>query len=813
MPVVVIATYREGDGRSHDRFAPILLHLVRESGAVRVALGRWTSAHIDSFVASRFGGDWAHGKALATYLQRYSDGNPLFVQELIRGLEQDGQLVEAGGGWALRGLDEARNAPLSTVLRATLRRGLDDCGESTRAAIEFAVILGHEFSYEVWRTVMSASDDDMVAVVDECRDRGVLEEVDRGHLLRFRHALVRESLYYDVSLPRRKVLHRSVASTLASSPAADPGIVAHHFQQAGDPAAVEWWVRAARRASSSFARVAAAASLQSAAGLLAAEPDRQLERGWYLLGAAGNSREALESPDPLYDQVSAIADRLGDRLLSVQVKWSRGLTWCYRGRNRVADMTAAFESWQPLGGLWDSYPGELRLFGEAIEPGLLAFWSAVYGHYDEALRWAAAQSGAADAPAARFVDAFAAAARAYSFASLGRTAEAEHWFERTRAIFAALGHRWGEAVHTWIQYMALTLPYQAEQTGVRWQLEERIGTLWRGSIQAATRLPGELGLFPTWFLAGSWDAIAGWEAEGEPAVTYEYAPRAALGEVMRLRGQAEAAWRQLHLCLPGGPVMAADGVMILEGLELRRLAAELAMDDGALDLAGDWIESFAAAVAQGGRVTGRADEALLRAELALRRGDVETARSCALDALSEASSPRQVFPLAGASRLLGRIALEAREVEEASRRLEESERLWESVAVPHELASTWLLKAEVAIQRGELEAAEGLVQAAGRVYSGLGAMLLLEDVHRVRARLQPGAPLSEALTPREASVLGLLARGASNREIGQELTISVRTVERHIANIYAKTGATNRATATVYALRHGIDPGPSPDPD
>jgi len=62
------------------------------------------------------------------------------------------------------------------------------------------------------------------------------------------------------------------------------------------------------------------------------------------------------------------------------------------------------------------------------------------------------------------------------------------------------------------------------------------------------------------------------------------------------------------------------------------------------------------------------------------------------------------------------------------------------------------------------------------------------------------------LSAREAGVLALLATGCSNAEIAAELTLSVRTVERHITNIYTKLGVRNRAEATRWALTHGISP-------
>jgi pimeloyl-ACP methyl ester carboxylesterase/DNA-binding CsgD family transcriptional regulator len=63
---------------------------------------------------------------------------------------------------------------------------------------------------------------------------------------------------------------------------------------------------------------------------------------------------------------------------------------------------------------------------------------------------------------------------------------------------------------------------------------------------------------------------------------------------------------------------------------------------------------------------------------------------------------------------------------------------------------------------------------------------------------------SVGLTPREAEVLHLIAQGKSNQQIADELVLSVRTVERHITNLYAKIGAHGKAEATAYALRNGL---------
>ena len=60
------------------------------------------------------------------------------------------------------------------------------------------------------------------------------------------------------------------------------------------------------------------------------------------------------------------------------------------------------------------------------------------------------------------------------------------------------------------------------------------------------------------------------------------------------------------------------------------------------------------------------------------------------------------------------------------------------------------------------------------------------------------------LTPREIEVLTLIARGASTRQVAQRLSITPKTAETHIERIYAKTGASTRATATLFAMQHGL---------
>jgi DNA-binding NarL/FixJ family response regulator len=92
-----------------------------------------------------------------------------------------------------------------------------------------------------------------------------------------------------------------------------------------------------------------------------------------------------------------------------------------------------------------------------------------------------------------------------------------------------------------------------------------------------------------------------------------------------------------------------------------------------------------------------------------------------------------------------------------------------------------------------------------------GRCLKLEDV--MAFALQPlvaylnesqAATPPDGLTPREIEVLQLIAAGRSNRQMAEDLFLSIRTVERHVANIYRKIDVHNRAEATAYAIQHRL---------
>jgi DNA-binding NarL/FixJ family response regulator len=106
---------------------------------------------------------------------------------------------------------------------------------------------------------------------------------------------------------------------------------------------------------------------------------------------------------------------------------------------------------------------------------------------------------------------------------------------------------------------------------------------------------------------------------------------------------------------------------------------------------------------------------------------------------------------------------------------------------------------------GDTEATASAVDAfLGEGEEGRAARLSAWALGAEQEEPRQARAYPDNLTAREAEVLSLLAGGKTNYEIAETLHVSARTVERHIANIYAKIGARGRANATAYALTHNL---------
>ncbi|MGW9586317.1 LuxR C-terminal-related transcriptional regulator [Microbacterium sp. NPDC055455] len=126
-------------------------------------------------------------------------------------------------------------------------------------------------------------------------------------------------------------------------------------------------------------------------------------------------------------------------------------------------------------------------------------------------------------------------------------------------------------------------------------------------------------------------------------------------------------------------------------------------------------------------------------------------------------------------------------------------RSWEAIGVPYEAARSRVVAGRALRTLGERSAAETEFEAARAAFLDLGAEPALADLAALTGDRRVGA-----LTPRELEVLRLVSTGLTNRGIGARLSLSEKTVARHVANIFGKLGISSRAAATAYAYENGL---------
>ena len=154
---------------------------------------------------------------------------------------------------------------------------------------------------------------------------------------------------------------------------------------------------------------------------------------------------------------------------------------------------------------------------------------------------------------------------------------------------------------------------------------------------------------------------------------------------------------------------------------------------------------------------------------------------------------------ASAALARGRLRLAEGDAAAALQALRTTRQRWQELGVPYRVAEARTLLAAAQRALGFGHAADIEQQAAVTAFARLG-VVAPPGGDRTRRPAKPPA----GLTRREAEVLGLVARGMSNREVAAALFLSEKTVARHLANLYIKLGVGSRTAAAAYAHAHGL---------
>jgi hypothetical protein len=289
LPVVILATARPEPG-SDAEFGDIERH------GHRLTLGGLSAGEVGDLVGRLTGRRPTEKEALV--LHRRTAGNPLFVAELARAGQVQGDRPEVG---------------LPPSLRRVLARRLDRLPDPTRQALAAASVLGNEFRLALLAEVAGAEPDAVLAALDEALAAGVVRELDAGRYA-FTHQLLRDALYEELGTTRRVRLHERAGEALqrlaGRGGAADPAELAHHFVLAAPAGRSREAVGYARAAGQQSMRLlayeAAAHQFEAALAALALLPGSG-DRADLLL-ALGAARQAAGEPSAARRSFLAAAD-------------------------------------------------------------------------------------------------------------------------------------------------------------------------------------------------------------------------------------------------------------------------------------------------------------------------------------------------------------------------------------------------------------------------------------------------------------------------------------------------------------------------
>ncbi len=265
-PVLVLATWRSEQAPSGRRLRQVLAEAQRAGHATTVTLRRLDSAAITQLVhavAAGFPSGPADPRAARSRMEQLSrrlyeetEGLPLFVREYLMAL-RDASPTMSMDGW-----------PLPGGVRDLLQSRLRTVSETGWQLLTTAAIIGRSFDFDTLRDVSGRGDEEVLAGLETLVAQHLIEErIDPNEqtvVYDFSHAKTRGLVYDDMSLVRRRLLHRRVADALIRpahgrrEPGAVAGQVGHHLRLAGSaPEAATYYMSAGDYARTLYANVEA----------------------------------------------------------------------------------------------------------------------------------------------------------------------------------------------------------------------------------------------------------------------------------------------------------------------------------------------------------------------------------------------------------------------------------------------------------------------------------------------------------------------------------------------------------------------------
>jgi predicted ATPase/DNA-binding CsgD family transcriptional regulator len=793
-PVALVGAYRSDDLPRGHPLRRVRTELRRDGHLREVVIDPLDRASTAAIAARVLGAPL--GSRLAALLYHRTQGLPFFVEELAAALVDSHRLTEGPDGWALT---DAGEVPIPDTLRDAVLLRADGLSDAGREALGVAAVLGLDIDLDLVEALLGTG-----VGLTELLECGLLIEGAPGRAV-FRHALAREAVYGEVPWPRRRTLHRTMATALVAGGTA-PAIIAEH------------WL--AGREFEQGRRSLLAAAEASCAVHAYRDAARALQRAlelWPEDGAEGERLAAL-------DQLGACAQRAGDLATAVRA-WDEAATGFRAARElrATAETERRLASALALQGQWDralaARQEAIKAFAAAGLPGeaaaerlTLAAHLQGAGRFHDALPLLL--TAVEEATQAARTDLLA---RSLGLEGLIRTQLGEVEAGLTlvrRALSLALEHDLtGSAAEIYYR-LADVLKHAADYRGAREAYQEAYAFCEARHLSAMGQVCLACLGWVLWS-TGEWDRAI---TLCEEIRAGPDAPPTAVGLAAELLGHVYAARGDVKRARP----------LLLEGLAWGKHSEYASTEFGCawmlarIDLLQGAVESAVtrslAALARWAETEeGHYAVPYLRwsATFFAAQGRPADVAACANALARVAAQTGNPEALAALAHVLGEAALldgdAAQAVDHFSRALE----MLRPIDVPFERAQIQARAGAALAAVGEREAAVERLTEAYRTASKLGArplgeeavrqlVALGEQVERRLGRRAAGQRERAGLTRRELEVVRLVAVGRTNREIGQELFLSARTVEMHVGNVLAKLDCRTRTEVAHKAELLGV---------